>query len=249
MLQVQQLTADHGKKWKAKEFGYNPRVAEKKGVIVKRIKEYIQSYQCDAQQVRQAEYFSLGSLCRYGFHMQGSEAKAALTLTLRLIDPGEHEHVVYRLLVCKDVIPQHTADMLGPLVSMASVPSRPTTSPDSAGKQELVQAIQRLEREQQTSGLPLSRFIDSIRPGKGKRKGRDDDGDEAADDGHHSAHQHDPHAALLQVRPQRIPWASQARRCRCCGHHGLTKQGAACLSAAGVRRTHLLVWSGAASPD
>ena len=51
MLQVQQLTDDHGKKWKAKEYGYNPRVAEKKGVIVKRIKEYLQTYQSDAQQV------------------------------------------------------------------------------------------------------------------------------------------------------------------------------------------------------
>ena len=65
MLQVQQLTADHGKKWKAKEFGYNPRVAEKKGVVVKRIKEYIQSYQCDAQQVRCAGRLSLGTVFQF----------------------------------------------------------------------------------------------------------------------------------------------------------------------------------------
>ena len=50
-VQVQQLTEDHGKKWKAKEYGYNPRVAEKKGVIIKRIKEYIQAYQCQPEQV------------------------------------------------------------------------------------------------------------------------------------------------------------------------------------------------------
>ena len=140
-------------------------------------------------------------------------------------------------------------------------PSRLTTRPGNASKQAVVQAIQRLEREQQTCGLPLSRFIDSIRPGKGKRKGRDDDGDEAADDGHHSAHQHDPHAALLQVCPQCIHWASQARRCTCCRHHELRQQSAACIlamrlaprtaksPAGGVRCTRLLACSGEASPE
>ena len=45
------------------------------------------------------------------------------------------------------------------------------------------QAIQRLEREQLQSHLPLSRFIDSIRPGKGKRKQREEGGlDDDADD-------------------------------------------------------------------
>ena len=81
-----------------------------------------------------------------------------------------------------------------------------------------VQAIQRLEREQQASGLPLSRFIDSIRPGKGKRKGRDDEGDEAGEDGPLSGQQLSAHEALLQVTPKpvlmqllQLPEAGQAR--------------------------------------
>ncbi|KAK9795902.1 hypothetical protein WJX73_005611 [Symbiochloris irregularis] len=80
---VEQLIRDHGKKWKLKEYGYNSRVAEKKGVIVKRIKEFIMS--------------------------------------------------------------GYTPDM----------------------------AIAALEKEQSNSKMPLSRFIDSIRPGKGKRKVKD----------------------------------------------------------------------------
>ena len=65
----------------------------------------------------------------------------------------------------------------------------------------MLQAIQRLEREQQGSGLPLSRFIDSIRPGKGKRKGRDgDDADETGEDGPLSGQvQPSSQEALLQV--------------------------------------------------
>ena len=77
------MIRDHGKKWKLKEYGYNSRVAEKKGVIVKRIKEFIMS--------------------------------------------------------------GYTPDM----------------------------AIAALEKEQAASKMPLSRFIDSIRPGKGKRKAKD----------------------------------------------------------------------------
>lgn len=83
VVQVEQLIRDHGKKWKLKEYGYNSRVAEKKGVIVKRVKEFIMS----------------------GY------------------------------------------------------------SPDMA--------IAALEKEQAASKMPLSRFIDSIRPGKGKRKPKD----------------------------------------------------------------------------
>lgn len=50
---MQQLNNDHGKKWKTKELGYNPRVAEKKGVIVKKLTEYIEHGACTPDQVQQ----------------------------------------------------------------------------------------------------------------------------------------------------------------------------------------------------
>ena len=165
---MEQLNQDHGKRWKTKELGYNPRVAEKKSVIVKRVREYVNDG-------RTPEQVPGGAPCPRPVWSAWQGCSAGAGWVPATPAPG--------VKLCagqsqQDGVFSSSATCMACCTAVAGRITAGPVTPVSA------QAIERLEREQAESHLPLSRFIDSIRPGKGKRKQReegspDDDTDEA----------------------------------------------------------------------